>query len=96
MFYLVVHDGLTFTAIRALCRAFLNTIGLFILVAFLGYGLVEVPRNLWNKGDTLGQLRYLQFKVLARGAPLCDCTGCAPSHTVESSWTLSCRASSRT
>ena len=47
-----------------------NTLGLIILVGFLGYGLVEVPRSLWNKGDVAGQLRYLQFKVAVQSEEL--------------------------
>ena len=51
-------------------RGVVNAVGLFILVAFLGYGLVEVPRELWNKGDTEGQLRYLKFKVAVQSDEL--------------------------
>ena len=48
----------------ARCAAgFINAIGLFILIAFLGYGFVEVPRYLMNKANTEGQLRYLKFRV---------------------------------
>ncbi len=28
-----------------------NTWGLFLLILLLGYGLVEVPRKLWDKAD---------------------------------------------
>ena len=61
--YMVVHEGLSFEGVRGVGRGMVNAIGLFILIGFLGYGLVEVPRHLWNKGDSEGQMRYLQFKV---------------------------------
>jgi hypothetical protein len=63
-----LKEGLLNT--KVLGRALINIIGLFILVAFLGYGLVEVPRQLWNKGDVHGQLRYLQFKVAVQSEEL--------------------------
>ena len=48
----------------------INAVGLFILIAFLGYGLVEVPRMLWNKGNTEGQIRYLKFRVATQSEAL--------------------------
>jgi len=63
LIYLISSQGLTLTAVRMMVTGLFNAIGLFILVAFLGYGLVEVPRRMWYRGDTAGQLRYLQFKV---------------------------------
>jgi len=44
--YLISRQGLTLTAVRMLVTGLFNAIGLFILVAFLGYGLVEVSRQL--------------------------------------------------
>jgi len=63
IFYLVFTTGVSFSQVRQIGRGMMNTIGLFILIAFLGYGLVEVPRMLWNKGNTEGQVRYLKFRV---------------------------------
>ena len=37
---------------KTLGRALVNIVGLFILVAFLSYGLVEVPRQLWHKHNS--------------------------------------------
>ena len=39
--------GLTWDRTKAIAAAASNTSGLFVLVLMLGYGLVEVPRNLW-------------------------------------------------
>jgi hypothetical protein len=68
--YMVVHDGLTFDGIRALGRGFINAIGLFLLIAFLGYGFVEVPRDLFNKANTEGLLRYFKFRVAVQSEEL--------------------------
>lgn len=70
LIYLLSSQGLTLTAVRMMVTGLFNAIGLFILVAFLGYGLVEVPRRLWNRGDTAGQLRYLKFKVAVQSEEL--------------------------
>ena len=68
--YMIAHDGMTFDALRALGRGFINAIGLFILIAFLGYGFVEVPRDLMNKANTEGQLRYFKFRVAVQSEAL--------------------------
>eukprot|EP01135_Chromosphaera_perkinsii_P010526 Nk52_evm36s2152 gene=Nk52_evmTU36s2152 len=40
-----------------------NTWGLFLLVLLMGYGLVEVPRSLWNSVRRDRQLKSIHFKV---------------------------------
>ena len=40
-----------------------NTWGLFLLVLLLGYGLVEVPRTLWNNSKKGGLLNYTYFRI---------------------------------
>ena len=40
-----------------------NTWGLFLLVLLLGYGLVEVPRTLWNNSKRGQLLQYTYFKI---------------------------------
>lgn len=40
-----------------------NTWGLFLLVLLLGYGLVEVPRSLWNASKRGHTLAYTYFKI---------------------------------
>ena len=47
---------------KAIAASASNTWGLFVLVLMLGYGLVEVPRNCWNrsqKGFQVSSLTYL-------------------------------------
>ena len=40
-----------------------NTWGLFLLVLLLGYGLVEVPRTLWNNSKRGHLLQFTYFKI---------------------------------
>lgn len=40
-----------------------NTWGLFLLVLLLGYGLVEVPRYIWNKSKYPHMLSRTYFKI---------------------------------
>ena len=49
--YILYPPGLhlTWERTKAIAAAASNTWGLFVLVLMLGYGLVEVPRTLWNR-----------------------------------------------
>jgi len=40
-----------------------NTWGLFLLVLLLGYGLVEVPRYVWNQSKHSYSLHRTYFKI---------------------------------
>jgi len=42
-----------------------NIYGLMLVVAFMSYGIVDIPRRLWYKSDHGFQSRYVQFKVPA-------------------------------
>ena len=66
-----VHDpNFSIFDVKLLCRGMINAIGLFILVALLSYGLVEVPRHLWNKGNVMGLFRFHQFRVAVQSDAL--------------------------
>jgi hypothetical protein len=41
-----------------------NCWGLFLIIMFLGYGLVEVPRSFWRTGDNAGMLRRAYVKAV--------------------------------
>lgn len=45
---------------QAFGQAFSNAFGLFLCMIFLGYGLVEVPRNLWRKANYADYLRQCE------------------------------------
>ena len=55
--------NLTWDRTKAIAAAASNTWGLFVLVLLLGYGLIEVPRNLWNRSQRGYQLQHAHFKV---------------------------------
>jgi hypothetical protein len=46
--------------VKAFGQAFSNTIGLFLCMIFLGYGLVELPRSLWRQANYLAFLRQVR------------------------------------
>jgi hypothetical protein len=41
-----------------------NTWGLFLVMIFLGYGLVAVPRGFWRAGNLKGNLEFLYVKLV--------------------------------
>ncbi len=49
-----------------------NTWGLFLLVLLLGYGLVDVPRSLWNKANSDLNLKQIYFKLAKLHGEKCD------------------------
>lgn len=57
-FYLFFREKLKVIGITAS-----NTWGLFLLVLLLGYGLVEVPRTVWNSSKHGHMLGRTQFKI---------------------------------
>ena len=63
--YVAVQPSLhlTWDRTKAIAAAASNTWGLFVLVLLLGYGLIEVPRNLWNRSQRGYQLHHAHFKV---------------------------------
>ena len=63
MFRFSADLHLTWDRTKAIAAAASNTWGLFVLVLMLGYGLVEVPRTLWNRSQRGHQLTHAYFKV---------------------------------
>ncbi|KAF9108448.1 hypothetical protein BGX27_008344 [Mortierella sp. AM989] len=49
--------------LRAYVMALSNSWGLVLVVIFMGYGMVDVPRRLWHKGDNARELRRISFKA---------------------------------
>ncbi|KAF8923123.1 LMBR1 domain-containing protein 2 [Dissophora ornata] len=49
--------------LRAYVMALSNSWGLILVVIFIGYGMVDVPRRLWHKGDNARELRRIGFNV---------------------------------
>ncbi|KAG5456303.1 MAG: LMBR1-like membrane protein [Olpidium bornovanus] len=53
----------TTAALRAVVMAASNAWGLTLIVLFLGYGLVAIPRGLWQSADTWWCLRRAEFRA---------------------------------
>lgn len=49
-----------------------NTWGLFLLVLLLGYGLVALPRSLWEKSQTSLRLKQIYFKIAKLHGEKCE------------------------
>ena len=49
-----------------------NTWGLLVLTVLLGYGLVEVPRSLWNASRRVWSLNYCYFKAAKLYSDMCE------------------------
>ena len=58
-------DALSFprTALLDFVKLLANAYGLLLVVIFMSYGLVDIPRRLWFKGSHKFQVRYVRFKV---------------------------------
>ncbi|TPP56216.1 LMBR1 domain containing protein 2 [Fasciola gigantica] len=72
--YLLVKRAikLEFGYLKVLIITAANTWGLFLVILFLGYGLVAVPRTLWTAGNPLASLRRAYFTLSKRNMELAD------------------------
>ena len=70
LIYMLATTSLKLSTMQGLGKGLVNAIGLFILICFMSYGLVEVPRHLWNLGNTEGLLRYHKFRVAVQSEAL--------------------------
>jgi hypothetical protein len=64
--WLAVKQGFGFAELKSVGQAAGNAWGLFLLIGFLGYGVVELPKLFWRKANRHLRLRYLQFEAVAR------------------------------
>lgn len=51
-------------ALLGICIALGNAWGLFLLVVFMGYGLVEIPRSFWWRANRDIVLNYYRYATL--------------------------------
>ncbi|CAO3648848.1 unnamed protein product [Cunninghamella blakesleeana] len=62
--YLVFKGGYTTREkLQGFVMAMANSWGLFLVIMFMGYGLVSVPRTLWNSGNIRKRLDELYIKA---------------------------------
>eukprot|EP00761_Pharyngomonas_kirbyi_P013224 gb/GECH01013251.1/.p1 GENE.gb/GECH01013251.1/~~gb/GECH01013251.1/.p1 ORF type:complete len:610 (+),score=113.56 gb/GECH01013251.1/:1-1830(+) len=61
---LIVFSGkIKIKALPTIVTSASNTFGLSVLLFFLGYGLVELPRIMWNKANRERSLTHLEFRA---------------------------------
>jgi hypothetical protein len=65
LIYMLAESTLTFTQIVAFVMALGNTYGLILLTAFLGSGLVALPKRLWELSDSSMELKRLYIQAVA-------------------------------
>lgn len=70
--YLVLAQSMTGSKLVGFLQGLANVWGLFVLMCLLGYGLVEVPRGLWHKGNPGRKMRYYQYRAMLSHEELLD------------------------
>ncbi|GFY47485.1 g-protein coupled receptor-associated protein LMBRD2 [Trichonephila inaurata madagascariensis] len=66
------NSNLDGSHLKVICITASNTWGLFLLVLLEGYGLVEIPRRLWNTTKRGYMLNFLYFKASKVSAERCE------------------------
>ena len=66
----IISLGISFGAIPSTLMAAANAYGLFLLIAMLGHGLVNVPRRLWRSSLRQLNLKRYQFDIAVLDAKL--------------------------
>ncbi|GIX73917.1 g-protein coupled receptor-associated protein LMBRD2 [Caerostris extrusa] len=66
------NSNLDGSHLKVICITASNTWGLFLLVLLEGYGLVEIPRKLWNTTKKGYMLNFLYFKASKMSAERCE------------------------
>lgn len=50
-------------SIRATLAATSNTAGIFLLIIIMGYGLVDIPRHIWQSSNNQLEMDKLFFEI---------------------------------
>jgi len=61
--YMAIRYHLSAYSFMGLLIGLSNAFGLLGVIAMLGYGTVQIPRVLWNRGNLHRRLRYCEFKT---------------------------------
>lgn len=61
--YLVIAQEMDKQKVYVILMVLSNTWGLFLVMTLLGYGLVEVPRSFWRKGNMKGYRKFHQYQA---------------------------------
>ena len=70
----IIELDIAWRSIPDTVSAAANAYGLFLLIAMLGHGLVNVPRRLWRRSRRELNLKRYQFDVALYDSKLFDCT----------------------
>lgn len=70
--YVALHEPLTTENLKVICITASNTWGLLLLSVLLGYGLVEIPKSVYESSKQTRKLNYLYFKVAKLSAEKCE------------------------
>ncbi|KAJ1748874.1 hypothetical protein H4R22_000691 [Coemansia sp. RSA 1290] len=63
--YIALTRGVFGADLVALLMALANFWGLFLVIAFMGFGLVAIPRKLWRRGDLAWELSQIESRAVA-------------------------------
>lgn len=72
LIYVAINTGLDLNKLKLICISAANTWGLIMLVVLLGYGLVEVPRSLFNESCVEKSLEKCYFSVAKINGEKCE------------------------
>ena len=61
--YLLIVQEMTKDKVTAVLMVLGNTWGLFLVMTLLGYGLIEVPRSFWRKGNMKGYRKFYHYQA---------------------------------
>ena len=70
--YIAVKDNLNAAGLQSVVIAMSNSSGLFFVIVFLGYGIVDVPRQWFRRYNWALSLKTLQFRAGAVNSELHD------------------------
>ena len=70
--YVAIKQPLTREYLKVVCITASNTWGLLLLTVLLGYGLVEIPKSVYDASKQTRKLNYLYFKVAKLSAEKCE------------------------
>ncbi|KAJ2823066.1 hypothetical protein FBU31_004402, partial [Coemansia sp. 'formosensis'] len=63
--YIAVTRGVFGSDLVAFLMALANFWGLFLVITFMGFGLVSIPRKLWRRGDLALELTKIENRAMA-------------------------------
>jgi hypothetical protein len=72
LIYVAIHHTLSMEYLKVICITASNTWGLLLLVVLLGYGLVEIPKSVYESSRHNRRLNYFYFKVAKLSAEKCE------------------------